>query len=156
MNVRIQSLMSAEAFLTFNPNKWDVIWVRNSDAFVPERARQSAKRFLELVFDDIDFPLASYIMPSRGDVQQALEFCEHSHDLICCCQNGISRSAALAYVCQCTRVDPAEAIKGLTVYRHYPNRRVVQIASMFLHNHEIYKVYEEWLPEPYFINVQNC
>lgn len=144
--------LAAENFLSLNAG-WEVIFIRNRASSPPISVRKYANTILELIFDDIDFPVLTYIMPYEDDVRDALKFSKGAKKLLVTCQGGMTRSAAIAYVCKCQEVTPEEAIK-LLMYTHYPNRVIVEYAAKILKNQNVFDVYDKWVRKPSFNNVE--
>jgi predicted protein tyrosine phosphatase len=143
-----RAIVSIDGMLRFDRNKWDVICIRNSDAVIPQHIRMCSRNFLELTFDDIDCPLASYIMPSKSDVKRALDF--KSNKLIVACYSGNTRSTAIAYVIKCKQCgDPSHAITMLSP-NDYPNRKVIEYGAELLEDKRILKVYNNWIKKPIY------
>jgi predicted protein tyrosine phosphatase len=143
---------AAENFIQFNPGLWDVICIVNPGKLVPKPIKEHAKSLLTLIFDDVDSPLESYILPDERDVKEALTFSEGKERLLVTCFGGCSRSAAIAYICLCQDTQsPIFAINHLTPMRHYPNRRIISMAANYLENQDIYKAYNSWVQKPIII-----
>lgn len=143
----LQILSHAEtiARLRIAPDELMVICITNEGTPLPEEIGQLATEVLHLVFDDTDFD-GEKTAPQQHHVETALEFANEREDLIVCCHAGISRSAALAYVIECSRVvHPAMAVGIWNKQRHHPNRRVVHLGSVVLNDPNVDKYYTKWI-----------
>ena len=93
---------------------------------------------LRLYFDDVEesVPGLGLRGATRGDVQQAIEWCRDKDldQLVVHCQQGISRSAAMALVITCSHgIAPREAFDMLISPRlHNPNRLILSLGRQIL------------------------
>lgn len=148
----IKSLSHAQAiiFLSANKHKWHVICITNSDKLVPKDIQSYSKSYLNLVFDDIDCQLGNYILPSKVDVEKALDYCKGKDNIIVTCFSGTTRSPALVYAINCKRDYPTIAINSITQSCH-PNRLIIRYASEILQDAEVFDVYEDWAKPDKFV-----
>ena len=137
MKVDICSHRNAAALLSEQPKTYDVILIFNPGGRYDNEdyltaIRQHANRICELEFDDVEFPRDRHQMPEARHVRSAVDFAADKEQLVVTCTAGMSRSAALAYVVACTKMDPVEAVKVLDPNRHTPNEKVVFLGYDFL------------------------
>lgn len=143
----LQILSHAETIvkLKIAPDELMVICITNEGTPLPDEISQLATEVLHLVFDDTDFEDGKNA-PQQHHVEKALEFAKEREDLIVCCHAGISRSAAMAYVIECSRgVHPAMAVGIWNKQRHYPNRRIVHLGAVVLNDTNVDKYYTKWI-----------
>jgi predicted protein tyrosine phosphatase len=130
-----------------NHGKWNSVIVNNSYAIertIIETIIKYSKESLVLCFDDIDCPLTGFIKPSLSNIERALEFTKDKEKVVFTCPIGATRSASLAFVCGCQKVDPYEAIKVLTPMKHFLNREIISLASKILNNPKISNAHEKY------------
>lgn len=109
-----------------------------------EKVTEIAKNCLCLMFDDIELNHIGRCTVQPEHIKQAVEWATDKPDLIIACRAGISRSSALAYVIESTRVGPEKALEILDMNKHQPNRLVIHTASQILGG-EIMEVYNGWM-----------
>lgn len=144
--LRILSHAETITSLKVAPGELLVICITNEDTPLPEEIKNLAAEVLHLVFDDNEFEDEKGISPQRHHIEKALEFAKDQEDLVICCHAGISRSAAMAYVIECSRgVHPAMAVGIWNKERHYPNRRIVHLGALVLNDPNIDKYYTKWI-----------
>jgi predicted protein tyrosine phosphatase len=130
MKPKICSHRAAAEFLGENPKTYDVILIVNTgrkydnEEYLSEIKRQ-ANRVCELMFDDIEFHRDNHRMVEPSQVREAVNFAADKDNLVVCCTAGMGRSAALAYVVACSKMEPAEAVTILDPNRHTPNEKVI-------------------------------
>jgi len=152
MTVEIHSHRAASVLLAENPKKYDVILVTNPGGrYDNEEYLQAIHRFARrlcvLEFDDVEFPRDRHQMPESHHVQSALNFAADKDGLIVTCTAGMSRSAALAYVVACSKMDPVEAVKVLDPNRHTPNEKVVFLGYDILGHPNMLEAYARFKDE---------
>lgn len=110
-----------------------------------ELIKQYARNCLELFFHDIDFVRDGHIAPAREHVEAALAFAKDKDDLIICCQAGVSRSSATAFIIAAARFTTAdEALKILDHKTHWPNHLIVKHGAEILGKPELLTLIEQW------------
>ncbi len=82
---------------------------------------------------------------NKEQVERVLDFAEQNENVIVCCETGICISPALAYVIECTQVNPAMAVNLWQKNKHCPDERIIKFASEILENPKIEKFYKKWL-----------
>jgi predicted protein tyrosine phosphatase len=133
----ICSHRAAAALLGQAPKQYDVILIvspvspglRSDDPAHLAAIRRNANRLCELAFDDVEFPREGYVMPAESHIREALAFATDKDDLVVTCTAGMGRSAALAYVVACSRMEPSEAVTILDPERHVPNEVVIGLGG---------------------------
>ncbi len=162
MEVSIMNYRGACSWVPARDNFFDVIYITNynknhDSADAPRVIREGARSHIVLEFDDIDFPLNDYVLPLRHDVERALKYAEGKENILVTCPNGITRSAAIAYVISAKFIGAVKSIKMLTPLQHHPNRRIVALGGEILQDPSVLKVYNNWLKKPTFnfYNVPN-
>jgi len=144
--VKICSHAETMRELKLCPGELAVVCITPPGHPVPPPIQQLAGELLHLEFDDIDLPRQTLQPPTAEHVSKALEFAKEVEDLIVCCNAGISRSAGLAYVIECSRVaHPALACGVWDKDRHHPNRMVVRLGGELLGNPEIERQHTKWM-----------
>jgi predicted protein tyrosine phosphatase len=127
-------------------NDLAVICIVNKDAEVPPEIRAYAKKLLPLVFDDVDFVDDTYVRPEVEQIAKAIKFSKKHENLIVSCHGGMSRSAALAFVIECTRVAHPKLAMGLwDRKKHHPNRRVIRLGGEILARPEMEACLDTWM-----------
>jgi len=81
---------------------------------------QNCKHALVLEMDDVTSGRPG--SPTRDHVELAVN---SGYDLVACHQ-GISRSSAIAFLIQCKKTSPQEAIQLLDVRKHFPNELIMK------------------------------
>jgi len=134
MKPKICSHRAAAEFLHDNPKTHDVILIVNNGTRYDNEdhlsaIRRNANRVCELMFDDIEFHRDNHRMVDESQVQEAIHFAAGKDNLVVTCTAGMGRSAALAYVVACSKMDPAEAVTILDPDRHTPNEKVIFLGN---------------------------
>lgn len=146
MSVKICSHAEAMKELRLCPNELAVVCITPPGHPVPPPIQQLAGELLHLEFDDVDFADPNVRPPTIEHVTRALSFAKETEDLIVCCNAGISRSAGLAYVIECSRVaHPALACGVWEKNRHHPNRMVVRLGGELLNDPEVERQHTKWI-----------
>jgi predicted protein tyrosine phosphatase len=135
--------------LSANPGHWSVVFVNNPTEPLPNWIPKLSKDYLHLQFDDIVFENKRLKMPDIDDVLDALEWTKDRGDVLFTCHAGVSRSAALAYVCACQDYYPEDAIKLLKPGVHNPNQKIVQFGVEALKDKKLLEVFKEWVIQDY-------
>lgn len=149
----ILSHRAAAEHLAENPTKTiDVVLITNSggrydDERFTNLIKQHANRLCHLVFDDVDFPRERHVMVEKHQIQQAIDFAADKHELVVTCTAGMSRSAGLAYIIACSKMDPSEAVTVLDPNRHTPNEKVVFLGHEIVNKPTLLEVYARFLDE---------
>ena len=154
--MKICSHKAAATLLTENTKKYDVILITNAFGKYDDEEHlnaicQHGNRICHLIFDDIEFPRDRHLMPELHHVQSAINFAAGKEELIVTCTAGKGRSAALAYVIACSKLEPAEAIKILDPKQHIPNEKVIFLGNRILGKPNLlseYALFKDKLPEP--------
>lgn len=133
--------------LSENPGHWNVVFVNNPGEHLPEWVKKFAKDVLHLQFDDILFESKTMKMPDIDDVLDALEWTKTKDRVLFACHAGVSRSAALAYVCACQEFFPEDAIMLLKPGVHSPNHKIVQFGTEALKDRSILETFKNWLDQ---------
>lgn len=144
---------SAGSFISGTKKKWDAIFICNSVLSKRQtdcltKIKLHANSYICLWFDDIDFPLSSYILPDEKDVKSALSFAMGKQRVLITCQNGMTRSTALSYLIRCIDHSPELALESIGKTGSHPNRRIVELGSKLLENEEILCSFESWQGSP--------
>lgn len=147
----IASLYDVYALISTEKNPaLNIVSIRNSgeseeiqDMF--DLHRDNFNSLCSVIFDDISEPMAGagYRLPKEKDIEKVLQWAKDKENILVHCSAGISRSSAIAYLIECTRIPPCEAVKILKPGIHYPNRLMVKIGSEILGNPEIYEVFNK-------------
>lgn len=146
MSITIASRQLSRDIALANPGKHNIISILEPEMSVPAEIEQFSKSFLPLWFHDVEFVQAIYTTPPKEDVEKALAWSEGKDELVVACHAGISRSSAIAYLCQCKRVDhPRLALNILTPFRHHPNSLIVKIGAEILKDRVILDEYYKWM-----------
>lgn len=134
------------------PKEIAVVCITNRDIPVPPQIKDNASELLHLCFDDLECKREenNYILPNVDHIKAALAFSKNNEEIIVCCHAGISRSAAIAYLIECTRVKhPALACGIWQKDRHYPNKLIIRLGSELLNDYDVEKFYHKWLTNNY-------
>lgn len=116
-----------------NPNELDciIIYEPNQNMEIND-ILPLCKSYLELAFHDISSTREGYIEPKKEHVIKALEYAKNRKNLHVACRAGISRSSAIAYLIECQRTNPQEAIKILDSTKHMPNELLIHYGGQIL------------------------
>lgn len=133
--------------LESNLNHWSIVFINNPTEPMPVWAKKMAKDVLHLQFDDIIFENKRLKMPDIDDVLDALEWTKKKEDVMFACHAGVSRSAAMAYVCACQEFYPEDAINLLKPGVHSPNQKIIQHGVEALGDKKILEVFKIWMDQ---------
>ena len=131
--------------LKANPGHWNVVFINNPTEPLPVWVKKLAKEVLHLQFDDTIFENKRLKMPDIDDVLDALEWTKEREDVLFACHAGVSRSAAMAYVCACQDFYPEDAIQIIKPGVHSPNQKIIQLGVEALKDKKVLEVFKEWL-----------
>lgn len=131
--------------LKIAPDEIAVICITDNGATPDQEIVSNAYVLLHLEFADADFARAGTKIPTKEDVQKAIDFAKEHGDVWVCCHAGVSRSAAMAYVIECMQVHPAMAVNIWNKKRHSPNRMIVRLGGEILNNPNIEKYHTKWM-----------
>lgn len=81
---------------------------------------------------------------NKNDVKEVLNFANENENVIVCCETG-SYSSALAYLIECTEVNPAMAVNLWIKNQHKPDETVIKFGSEILKNPNVEKYYRKWM-----------
>lgn len=148
MEIRICGHRKAVEILQESPKQLDVIFISGPDQrfavngsyMIPELAKECC----EILYHDVTQARAHLEPPQPYHVKKALEFAKGRGKLLVCCQAGISRSSATAYVVQTAEVGPMEALKVLNHKIHSPNKLVVAHGANILGLPEMVELITAW------------
>jgi len=146
--IKIMSRKAAIRFIEKNPNH-PLIAIGESTGNSVRELTSIAKNCLCLIFDDVEFNHFSRTIVSEDHIETALEWAADKPNIVVACRAGISRSSALAYLIECTRVEPEKALDILDLNEHQPNRLVVKVGSDLLRNIDIADQYDKWMGRMY-------
>lgn len=138
--------------LESNPNHWNTIFINDPTETLPQWVKKLSKDVLHLQFYDIVFENKKLKMVDIDDVIDALEWTKEREDVLFTCNVGVSRSAALAYVCACQEFYPEDAIQLLKHGVHTPNSKIIQLGVEVLKDRKILEVFKEWMDKDYDID----
>lgn len=138
------SRKAAISFIQQNP-KHPLIAIGESTGYAVKELTSIAENCLCLIFDDSEFNHVGREIVSEHHIAEALEWAQDKPDIVVACRAGISRSSALAYIIECTRVEPEKALDVLDLNEHQPNRLVVQVGSDLLKDMDIIDQYDKWM-----------
>jgi predicted protein tyrosine phosphatase len=144
MEIRIAGYVAASHLLAQEPHQWHAIVMLDSGEEATGFVQTHARSHLYLRFDDVEEHRANRQSPSKGLIEQALEFAKGKDKLLVCCRAGQARSVALAYVIACRERGVQEALKLLNPTRHRPNRLVVTIGDAVLGVPAVLDEFDEW------------
>lgn len=155
MEIKIMGHRKAAVFLAENPKEWDVIMISNPNHFFAIEGSTEipalAKSICKLAFNDLThcgeqvtnaFP--GCILAKEDHVKEALEFAKDKKKILVCCQMGISRSSAMAYLIKASQSNMFEALEVLDPRVHEPNQLVIQLGSKVLKNPDISDLILTW------------
>lgn len=135
------SRRKALAFIKQNPD-YPIIAIGEFDREEVDQITSIAKNCLCLIFEDIEYYGNNTVQPYH--IEEAIKWAADKPDIVVACRAGISRSSAIAYVVEATRVGPEEALKIIDPQYHEPNKLVVETASKVLNNPEILNAYNQF------------
>lgn len=148
MNITICGHRRAAQILAQKPGQIDVIMISSPDSFFGVEGSNTilnnAKSYKLLAFHDISIMREGLIPPEEKHVKEALEFAKDKDELIVCCQAGISRSSAIAYVLKTTEVGEFEALAILDPMVHHPNGMIVKLGSQILNKSDMVEYIHIW------------
>lgn len=145
--IQICSLYEAYATIFKEKTSYNIVSIRSPEESEEiehffDKYKENYNSVFVRCFDDIYEPIPGYIMPKKQDFKAVLNWSKDKDDLLVHCYAGISRSAAVAYLIECTRKPPDEAVKILNRSLHYPNRLIVEMGANILGNPDILKELE--------------
>ena len=140
--MKILSEANAVQEIKENPDKWNVISIRDSNRkYSPiDEIQNLCKEILKLDFDDVfsDKYQNSYQkLATLEDIEKIIRFSEGKDNLLVHCFAGVSRSSAVAYIIRCTKENPWDAIQKLSMEDHLPNDYIVRLGAKLLQNKDI-------------------
>jgi predicted protein tyrosine phosphatase len=109
-----------------------------------EQVLSSATHSLMLQFDDIEKKENRFVLPTKDDVEAALNFANDKDNIVVSCTGGISRSSAIAFLIVAKREGIEEALKILNPKLHFPNSLIIELGAKLLKKPEIVKAIEDW------------
>lgn len=145
--VKIVSFFEAFSLISKGATPYNIVSIRNPEESeeihdVFKKYRDNYHSVFVMSFDDISEPMPGYIMPKEQDIKDVIDWSKGKDNLLVHCSAGISRSAAIAYLIECTRKPPKEAEKILRRSIHFPNMLILEIGSQILGDPNILKVLE--------------
>lgn len=144
MEIRIANYVTASSMMEREPKAWNVIALLDSGTTATDFLTTHSQSSLCLWFDDIESTRANRLLPSREQVERALDFASDKPRLLVSCRAGQGRSAALAYVVGCQNLKVEQALKLLNPKRHLPNRRIVALGDGLLATSEALVKFDVW------------
>jgi len=144
MEIRIGSYVVASFLLEREPKEWDALVLLDSGKEPTDFVQGHSRSHLYLRFDDIEEPRGDKQPPTKGHIQQALEFAVGKEKILVTCRAGQGRSVALAYLIACRKHGVAEALKLLDPTRHRPNRLVVSLGDGLLDIPDVLDQFDQW------------
>ena len=87
----------------------------------------NASSVLVREFDDVTMAYPGVVVPSLDDMRCILKWSKDRDDLTVCDSHGISSSAAVAFLIECTRRPAMEALSILDPSKHSPNEMIIGI-----------------------------
>lgn len=137
MNIQIMSALDAQKLIQKNPNQ-NMISIRSVMGFKPFGINWdnfNQPNVLTLYFDDVfglNYKNMGFKIVESKDIKKAINWAKYKDDIVIHCTQGISRSAALAYIIACFKVGPKEAIKILDPNWHVPNEKIIELGYNIL------------------------
>lgn len=103
------------------------------------------KNYINLEFFDSIHPNLTG-SPRLKDIKNVLDWAKDKQDelILVSCLMGVSRSSAVAYLIECQRVGPQEAVKILDPTKHQPNILILKLGAQLL-GEECYTVANDYL-----------
>ena len=148
MEITICGHSKAAKILADKPGCLDVIMISSPSTFFAVKGSETiignAKSYKLLVFDDIPSVREGFHEPKIEHIQDALDFAQDKKELIVCCQAGVSRSSAVAYVIRAKAVGAYEALSVLNPSVHFPNSMVVELGSQILKKPDMVELVRIW------------
>lgn len=148
MNITICGHRKAARILADKPGHYDVIMISSPDSFFgvegSDTIIKNAKSYKLLAFHDISVVREGMHPPEQHHIEEALEFAKDKEELIVCCQAGISRSSATAYVIKAREVGEFEALAILDPHVHHPNGMIVKLGSQILKKPDMVEFVHIW------------
>lgn len=148
MQITIAGHRRASEILENNPKELDVIFISSPDATYAVQGSSKieglAKNCCKLLFHDISMPRGDMSPPKKEDVKKALDFAKGKEKLLVCCQAGISRSSAIAYLIAAAEVGPKEAFSVLNPEVHQPNSLIVRHGAFILGEPDMMDMMDHW------------
>jgi hypothetical protein len=80
-------------------------------------------------FDDVTMSYPGVVSPSLSDLKAILEWSKDLDDLVVCDSYGISAAPSVAFLIECTRRPPEEAVEILNPKTHAPNELIVTMGA---------------------------
>ena len=155
LKIIFETIKTVIELLEANPKELDVIFISNPDKpYLIDgsyKIPDLAKDFCQILCYDIEFPSSSVELPSRENVQKALDFSANREKLIITCQAGVSRSSAISYIIKASEVGAEDALKMLSSCTHYPNNIIIEHGSKILNLPEMNNLIREWKSKADFL-----
>ena len=145
MAIEFKGHLAASALLSDQSERWDGIFVIDSDMRAHPNLKNLTRRHLVLLFDDVERSTPGKISPTSAHVRQALEFSRESSRLLVSCRAGQSRSAALALLILASRNGVETAINFLDPSRHRPNRGLIRLGADLINEPFLPTALDRWL-----------
>lgn len=159
MSITICGHSKAMDLVKNDPKKYDVLFISSPQqkyaVYGSQGIEEHANEYFELLFDDVTFPIMNRIPPTLEDVKKALDFGVGKKNLIVCCQAGISRSSAIAYLIKTVTDGMAEGLTILNPMVHSPNSLIIKHGSLILKNPDIVGLVETWKVKADGVNCWN-
>ncbi len=149
---RIFSLNSMCAEIITRKNSFSIVSIRDSEIYedsnrkykIIDENRENCESVLPIKFDDIIDEIEGHTTPQLHHVSEILQWSSDKGDIVVHCTAGVSRSSAVAYLIECSRGSPEEALKILDPVYHWPNMRIVELGSMILDDKKIFNIARRW------------
>jgi predicted protein tyrosine phosphatase len=143
MNIKILSRKKIREELNANPGKYTAVIISEPQIYAHNKDEVSdlfplCKEYLDIRFNDTTFP-ERHNAPTLENMATILEWAKKQEDkfMLVACRAGISRSSATAYLIECQRSSPQEAIKILDDNIHCPNELMIKYGAVILGQHVI-------------------
>jgi predicted protein tyrosine phosphatase len=146
LNIKIMSLQECFNFVK-NKTNYNIISIRSSNMSVSEFEKIDKKKdnyssIIIETFDDVVKDERHYMTPKKIQIKRILKWSESiENNFAVHCSAGVSRSAAIAYLIACQRMEKEEAIKILDFRLHCPNQLVITLGSEILKDNTLLDYY---------------